>query len=333
MFPELRPTQPFVRPQRPSKTAHAATKDNGPLLSAWFLSKAPTRDDEWYVDSGASDHMTPHFIYLRNYELYSTPCKVHLGDGTVVFAEGKGSIELYSEHTRDRAELLDVCYVPALKQNLFSSGTMARKNFGMTLRGVSWHLYDPTETLVATGKLLDSNLTRLDVLSVLPPKVASLAAKYGNALLWHLRLGHASPHKLMETAKMVKGMSISPVSQPFICDPCVQAKAHREAVSSSHTHRSTERLERVHTDVCGPFSTLSHGKSRYVVNFIEDSSRFVVNGFLPAKSDTLQQFKYYVEWCKTKFGRAPKILRLDNGGEYASEEFKTYCKSEGIEQE
>lgn len=41
--------------------------------------------------------------------------------------------------------------------------------------------------------------------------------------------------------------------------------------------------------------------------------------------------KQFVEFCKTKFGRKPKIMRSDRGGEYTGNSLVNYLKSEGIQ--
>lgn len=36
--------------------------------------------------------------------------------------------------------------------------------------------------------------------------------------------------------------------------------------------------------------------------------------------------------CKTMFGRNPKFIRSDNGGEYVNRQFDEYLQQEGIQQ-
>jgi len=121
--------------------------------------------------------------------------------------------------------------------------------------------------------------------------------------------------------------------QQFQCDPCVQAKAHQAPVSSEHDHRVTAVLDRAHTDLCGSFSKLSFGKSKYFGTWIDDYSRFLLVFFLFGKDGTFKSFKDYVALCKQQLGKIPKILHSDRGGEYSSEEFMDFCKSHGIQQE
>ena len=51
------------------------------------------------------------------------------------------------------------------------------------------------------------------------------------------------------------------------------------------------------------------------------------------KSQVLEKFCEYKASVDTQHGQKIKILRSDNGGEYASNAFKTYCTTHGIQQQ
>ena len=85
----------------------------------------------------------------------------------------------------------------------------------------------------------------------------------------------------------------------------------------------TERtLQLVHSDVAY-VETESLSGHRYVVNFIDDLTRFARVYFMRTKDECLDKFKEFVAECGT-----PERLRTDNGGEYISNEFKEYCKEQ-----
>ena len=50
--------------------------------------------DKWFVDSGASSHMTPMKEMMTDYKKFSTPEKVTVRDGRTVNAIGKGNIRV-----------------------------------------------------------------------------------------------------------------------------------------------------------------------------------------------------------------------------------------------
>ena len=54
--------------------------------------------------------------------------------------------------------------------------------------------------------------------------------------------------------------------------------------------RTTTILERVHTDVCGPFSVASTAKHKYYVIFVDDFSWKCWIFFMQKKSETYPNF-------------------------------------------
>jgi transposase InsO family protein len=52
--------------------------------------------------------------------------------------------------------------------------------------------------------------------------------------------------------------------------------------------------------------------------------------FLKNKSEAFENFKIYKEMVKNEMDSRIKCLRLDNGGEFTSNEFMDYCSNHGI---
>ena len=55
--------------------------------------------------------------------------------------------------------------------------------------------------------------------------------------------------------------------------------------------------------------------------------------FLKHKSETFDKFKEFKELVQKHSGLSIKILRLDKGGEYKSNEFLEYCRYHGIKKQ
>ena len=95
--------------------------------------------------------------------------------------------------------------------------------------------------------------------------------------------------------------------------------------------RASTILERIHTDVCGPFLVASTAKHRYYVIFFDEYSCRCWIFFMQKKSETFSKFCEFKALVEKDSGKQVKALRRDNGGEYILNEFKDFCSKEGIQ--
>ena len=98
-------------------------------------------------------------------------------------------------------------------------------------------------------------------------------------------------------------------------------------------NRALRILERVHTDVCGPFSVASTTKHKYYVIFVDEFSRKCWIFFMQKKDKKFFEFYEFKALVEKELGKKVKALRSDNGGEYIYNEFKNFCSKEGIRRE
>jgi transposase InsO family protein len=118
------------------------------------------------------------------------------------------------------------------------------------------------------------------------------------------------------------------------CDACLLTKMTLASFRKQlipNAPKITFVGELIHTDVKGPFRTKSINGEYYWILFVDDFSGMVWIYFLKAKSDALvhgvQRFNSEVMLPK---GFTHFRMRLDNGGEYFSEESKAYCYTNHI---
>jgi len=96
--------------------------------------------------------------------------------------------------------------------------------------------------------------------------------------------------------------------------------------------RSTQLLELVHSDICGPMRTPSIDRARYLLTIIDDYSQMVIGFLLKRKDQTFEYIKEYVSAAEAEMGQKVQDIRSDNGGEYRSNALQEYCKAQGIKQ-
>ncbi|MCP4923004.1 MAG: hypothetical protein GY915_03105, partial [bacterium] len=108
----------------------------------------------WYVDSGASQHMSCKKDWMENYKEFSVPEKVRLGDNHTVEALGKGSVWLsvMADGKYKPAELRDVLFVPALAKNLFSVRAVVDRKLTVELKDERCVILNEKGNVMGSGK-------------------------------------------------------------------------------------------------------------------------------------------------------------------------------------
>ena len=107
---------------------------------------------------------------------------------------------------------------------------------------------------------------------------------------------------------------------------------YTKTVFPSSDSRSAGILDLIHSDLCGPMSSVSLRGFEYYVTFNDDYSRKTWIYFLRSKKskEVLQRFQNFKPLMENQTGRRIRALRSDNGGEYTSKEFDEFCRHESI---
>ena len=117
------------------------------------------------------------------------------------------------------------------------------------------------------------------------------------------------------------------------CENCVYGKNKRVIFLRVGKQKKSGKLDRVHTDVWGPTQVQYLGGSRYYVTFIDHATRKTQVYCIRQKYDVLDAFKKWKYLAENEIGKRLKCPRSDNGGEYCSKEFDSYCSHNGIRRE
>jgi hypothetical protein len=107
-----------------TKVEEFSTKFNKDFSLVVCLSTRATHSSVWYIDSGASRHMTGVRGYLTNLTQIGD-LEVALRDDQVVKAVSSGTVSFQKE-SQPPMLLRDVLYVPGLKKNLISVSTIEK---------------------------------------------------------------------------------------------------------------------------------------------------------------------------------------------------------------
>lgn len=284
--------------------------------------KATSSGFGWLVDSGCSHHMTfeeTNFVELdRSYKT-----RVKIGNGSFMDVEGKGDISLSTN--KGTKIIQNVLYVPSLCENLLSVAQLVEKGYVLNFGCDGCLILDAFGNELFKVALKDKSyrLNLLDSEQALKGKVESISQ------LWHKRLGHSSYGAMKNTNALVNDMPlIDDVKN--VCEVCQLGKSTRLPFPKIGAWRAKEKLELVHSDVCGPMSVSSLSGCRYFLTFIDDYSRMCWVYFLTHKSQVLKKFMEFKKMVENQSRSTLKCLRTDNGGEYTSLALEDFCKESGI---
>ncbi|TYK01114.1 Integrase, catalytic core domain containing protein [Cucumis melo var. makuwa] len=120
--------------------------------------------------------------------------------------------------------------------------------------------------------------------------------------IWHLRFGHLNFDglRLLARKNMVKGLPY--VKHPDqLCEGCLHGKQSRKSFPQESSSRARRPLDR-----------------KTWVYFVKE------------KSEVFGMFKRFKALVEKESGYYIKALRSDKGGEFTSNEFKTFCTENGI---
>ncbi|XP_076883685.1 uncharacterized protein LOC143532543 [Bidens hawaiensis] len=116
-------------------------------------------DDVWYLDNGASNHMTGNRSYFLELNENITG-RVKFGDGSFVQIKGKGSI-LFQGKSCDQDLLTEIYYIPELKSNIISLGQATESGCDIRMKHDLLTMYDENGRLLMKVKRSKNRLYKI----------------------------------------------------------------------------------------------------------------------------------------------------------------------------
>jgi hypothetical protein len=234
--------------------------------------------NHWILDSGASEHFTPHQHILIDYKTLDEPVEVNTAKGKL-HGIGTGSVHLTVEGQDSNFTLItlhEVLHVPGMDSNLLSSNVLLGKGLEISMhptRGINILLGDYiVAKTVPHGKLW--RLKTVDgehALKMVGPKPKDSQPKPLSYEIWHRRFAHLGPWNLQKVQKLVEGMAIDPETLPkegYACEARISG-SQTHNLSDAPMQRRTVPGDRIHSDICGWIDPIALGESRYFLTFID----------------------------------------------------------------
>jgi Reverse transcriptase (RNA-dependent DNA polymerase)/Integrase core domain/GAG-pre-integrase domain len=313
-------------------TNYALATDNATVES---LDATP-----FILDTGATCHISPVRTDFR--DLSTIPPRAIKGLGnSSVFATAMGTIDVLLPSGM-MLSLFDALYIPSSRVRLLSVLNLNRHNNVTThFDSKSCWMTDISGSTIATGTLLKSrNLyilpqlprSRAQLEPRMPPEQVFVSQVVPDVKTWHRRLGHCNIQTVINMARsrVADDMPIDLSTIPAKCVACVLGKQVRTPIPKIRENpKSTEKLDRVYIDLCGPMSSPSRTENRYCMNVIDDYSSFSWTFPLKSKDDAILVL---LAWHKAAENQCDSKLRsiVTDNGELVNYITKAWCDKYGI---
>jgi hypothetical protein len=279
-------------------------------------------ENQWYIDSGCSRHMTGDKDKLLAYSTLEKEKKVTFGNDTPSVIKGKGSTLL-----KENVKANEVMYVDGLKHNLLSVSQMCDQGIEVVFSSKECVVRDlDTGKAIIKGKRTPNNLYILK-----NSKEQCYLSKSSENWLWNRRLGHLSFSQINKLSRFKAVRDFSSITLPknIICKSCQFGKKTRVQFNAKE-ESSIKPLELIHTDISGPMRKKSPRGEEYYILFIDDFSRICWIGLLKHKDEAFEKFQIFKALVENELDLKIKCLISDRGEEYTSNEFIEFCEQHGI---
>lgn len=280
-------------------------------------------DTDWITDSGATSHMTSNRHWLTEYEQYSRPSKITIGDGSYIQAVGYGKI------VTPKYIIKDVLYVPNLSFNLFSIGKAAEKGLDIVITGNIISIVKNSREIIRGKREGGIYTIQLDV--KIQHESLNIALISASLETWHQRLGHISKEviKKMADSGIVSGLRIGE-PKGNDCLECAQSKCTRASHQSRTTRKARAPGEVLHFDTAGPIKPETLGDNRYFILCKDEASSYRFVRFAAYKQEVPNIVKTIIS--EAELGSNNRALKIysDNGSEYKNENLTTWLQDRGI---
>ncbi|KAJ3708562.1 hypothetical protein LUZ61_012267 [Rhynchospora tenuis] len=263
----------------------------------------------WYIDSGATTHVTSDINNLSSSMPYNGSEAVHIGNGSGLTISHKGySIISIGDIT---LKLNNLLCVPAITKNLLSvSQLTADNNVLVEFSSKSCFIKDYTTNKTLLHGTLCNGLYKLSP----PSHHQALHVSQQTADIWHYRLAHCN-FNVIDTLKKAQAIKIKSSDSVIACIGCNKAKAHKLPFVP-FSSKTTQPLQLVHSDLWGPAPVLSSKGHRYYVHFTDDFTKFSWFYSCASKFDVSLLFAQFKSKVENLLSAKIKTFQCDGGTEF-----------------
>ncbi|GJU66123.1 retrovirus-related pol polyprotein from transposon TNT 1-94 [Tanacetum coccineum] len=259
-----------------------------------------SRDQQWYMDTGATSHLSSHTGNLHTSSLNRNFHSIIVENGSSIPVTHSGHVQIPNPYRP--LHLRNVLVTPNIIKNLVSVRKFTTDNkcsidfdpYGFTVRD-----YHTRQTLLrcdSTGDLYPLHVA-----------ASAFALLTNNHSLWHQRLGHPGD-AVIHTLSSRGLVSYNKQNTQHLCRACQLGKQTKLPFQRSTTI-VTSPFDIIHSDLwTSPVSSMSGYK--YYVLFLDHYSHFLWVYPLHRKSDAQSKLLHFRAFVKTQFNREIKAFPI-----------------------
>nr|GFA61156.1 retrovirus-related Pol polyprotein from transposon TNT 1-94 [Tanacetum cinerariifolium] len=153
-----------------------------------------------------------------------------------------------------------------------------------------------------------------------------------NSWLCHQRLSHLNFDTINDLAKndLVSSLPKFKYHKEYLCPSCEQGKSKTASHPPKPVPNSRQRLHLLHTDLCGLMRIHNINRKWYVLEIVDDYSRYTWVHFLRSKDEAPEVIKTIMKRITILLQSPVIIIRTDNGTEFKNQALKEHFDSVGI---
>jgi hypothetical protein len=261
-FKKMAALEASVKKKNINIDSTSSSSSHGHVLSSSGLSfntTSTSSSDELLIYFGAYYHMAKDRDIFASLNACNTK-KIFFGDDRCLSVEGSVTIQVQNGHSND------VLCVPSLSCSLLSVFQITHSGEGKTIdfsphqvviKDLKYHKH-----VLAIGIVDD--ITRFYMFDAFGSSYfSSVFVAHSNDLskLWNERFGHLNYRSLQKLCNQHMVTSLPLVScSDGVCVDCVHGKHHLDSFYKCASWHASSPSQLVHSDLCGPLSSLSFSR-------------------------------------------------------------------------
>ncbi|GKB61781.1 retrotransposon protein, putative, ty1-copia subclass [Tanacetum coccineum] len=248
----------------------------------------------WVYDTGFGTHICNTSQGLRgSRKLKHGALSLYIGNGMRAVVEAIGSFDLVLPS--GLIIVLDNChFAPTITRGVVSISRLVNNGYIHTF--TNYGISVLKDNVFYFNAIPRDGIYEIDMHNLYPNvssmfNVSNKRAKHAldSSYLWHCRLGHINKKRM---DKLQRDGILQPTHDESLekCKSCISGKMARKPFPHQ-VERAKDLLGLIHTDVCGPFRTVSREGASYFITFTDDFSRYGYVYFMKHKHEMFETFK------------------------------------------